>query len=122
MTVFTNVSAYKFTPLERLPALRERLLQTAVRLELKGTVLLSSEGINVFVAGRPADTAAFVACLRSIPGLENLTPRESESDDRPYGRMRVKIKKEIISFGVGGIDPARQPSPKLSQASTSTPR
>ena len=113
MADFTNLSAYSFTPLDDLPPLRERLLQAAVALGLKGTVLLSREGINLFVAGRPSDTAAFVAELRTIPGLENLAPKESVSRTQPFGHMRVKIKKEIISFGVEGIDPARQPAPRL---------
>jgi len=51
--------------------------------------------------------------VRSIPGLADLTPKESASAEQPYNRMLVKIKKEIIAFGVEGIDPARQPSPKL---------
>lgn len=113
MAAFTNLSAYKFAPLAGLPALRERLLQTATTLELKGTVLLSTEGINLFVAGLAEATATFVTVLRSIPGLEDLTPKESVSATRPFGHMRVKIKKEIIAFGVEGIDPSRAPSPRL---------
>src|SRR5688500_17883054 len=103
MAAFTNISAYTFTPLETLPCLRERLLIAAVTRGLKGTVLLSPEGINLFVAGAPADVNAFVELLRSIPGLEDLTPKESKSTAQPFGRMRVKIKKEIIAFGVEGI-------------------
>jgi UPF0176 protein len=52
--------------------------------------------------------------VRSIPGLADLTPKESASAEQPYNRMLVKIKKEIIAFGVAGIDPARQPAAKLS--------
>jgi predicted sulfurtransferase len=113
MAAFINISAYTFTPLEDLPALRERLLTAATAKMLKGTVLLSPEGINLFVAGMPANVEAFVTLLRSIPGLEHLTPKESRSTQPPFGRMRVKIKKEIIAFGIEGIDPARRPSPKL---------
>jgi len=114
MTPFTNLSAYKFAPLDGLPGLRARLLASATELGLKGTVLLSTEGINLFVAGTAAATAAFVARLRAIPGLEDLTPKESFSANQPFGHMRVKLKREIISFGVEGIDPARRPAPKLS--------
>jgi UPF0176 protein len=76
--------------------------------------LLSPEGINFFVAGRRANVEALLIEVRSIPGLADLTPKESASAEQPYNRMLVKIKKEIIAFGVAGIDPARQPAAKLS--------
>lgn len=113
MAAFINISAYKFTPLENLPALRERILSAATAHGLKGTVLLSPEGINLFVAGGSEAIAAFVGLLRTIGGLEDLTPKESVSASQPFGRMFVKIKREIIAFGIEGIDPARRPSPKL---------
>lgn len=113
MSAFTNISAYKFTPLDELPSLRERVLGLARAGGLKGTVLLSAEGINLFVAGAPASVAAFVAELRGIPGLADLVPKESHSASQPFRRLLVKIKKEIIAFGVPGIDPARAPSPRL---------
>jgi UPF0176 protein len=109
----TNISAYKFAPLGDLPALKQTLLRAAIELELRGTVLLSPEGINVFVAGSETNVDAFVEILRSVPGLDDLTPKRSRSTSQPFGRMRVKIKKEIIAFGVPGIDPARRPAPKL---------
>lgn len=113
MPVFINLSVYKFTPLDGLPGLRERLLGLAQARGLKGTILLSAEGINLFVAGLRADVDGLMAELRAVPGLEDLTPKESESAEQPFNRMLVKIKKEIIAFGVEGIDPARQPAPKL---------
>ncbi len=76
--------------------------------------MLSPEGINFFVAGRRANVEALLIEVRSIPGLADLTPKESASTEQPYNRMLVKIKKEIIAFGVAGIDPARQPAAKLS--------
>ena len=113
MSAIVNISAYKFIPLDGLPALKQALLTAAIRLGLKGTVLISPEGINVFVSGEAMKVDAFVEVLRSIPGLENLTPKKSQSSAQPFGRMRVKIKREIIAFGVAGIDPARRPAPKL---------
>lgn len=114
MAAFLNISAYKFCPLEDLPALKPKLLAEANARQLKGTVLISPEGINLFVAGVTAEVDAFVEFLRTLPGLADLTPKRSESASPPFGRMRVKIKKEIIAFGIAGIDPARQPSRKLS--------
>lgn len=113
MSVIVNLSAYKFTPLSDLPALKAQLLALSRAEGLKGTILLSPEGINFFVAGpRPAITA-FMAVLHAIPGLEDVTPKESPSDEQPFRRMLVKIKQEIIAFGVPGIAPAQRTSPKL---------
>ncbi len=113
---FLNISTYKFTSFasDELPALRERLQAVCAAAGLRGTILLSTEGINLFVAGLPDNVAALVADLRTIPGLEDLAPKESFSSERPFNRMLVKIKKEIIAFGVEGVDPARKPAPKLS--------
>ncbi len=112
--MFINLSCYKFTLLENLPALRQRLLALAQACGLKGTILLSAEGINFFVAGERLAVDALLGELRTVPGLEDLAPKESESAEQPFNRMLVKIKKEIIAFGVEGIDPARRSSAKLS--------
>jgi UPF0176 protein len=110
---FLNISTYKFAPLTDLPALRARLQAKAHAEELKGTILLSTEGINLFVAGTPEAVGRMVEEIRTVPGLEDLAPKESFSAEAPFNRMLVKIKKEIIAFGVEGIDPAHKPSPKL---------
>jgi len=113
---FLNISTYKFAPFESgdLPTLRERLKVVCADCKLRGTILLSTEGINLFVAGLPENVARLVSELRTITGLEDLAPKESFSGEQPFNRMLVKIKKEIIAFGVEGIDPARKPAPKLS--------
>ena len=108
-----NLSAYKFTPLDDLPAWREQLKAVAAAGGLRGTILLSPEGINVFVAGERAPIDSLLAVIRTLPGLADLVPKESESAAQPFNRMLVKIKKEIIAFGVDDIDPARRPTPKL---------
>lgn len=113
MPSFINFSAYQFTPLDELPALKARLLAFTKERELRGTILLSPEGINFFVAGVREVMDELLVELRAIPGLGNLTPKESVSDEQPFNRMLVKIKKEIIAFGVEGIDPARRPTNKL---------
>ena len=109
-----NIAAYKFAPLGDLRPLRERLLARCKEWGLKGTILLSTEGINLFVAGGPEKIELLLAELRSVPGLEDLAPKISESDHQPFNRMLIRIKREIIAFGVPGIDPARRASPKLS--------
>ncbi len=110
----TNIAAYRFTPLQDLKPLRADLLEKCKSWGLKGTILLSTEGINLFVAGPRESIDRLLATLRAIPGLESLPVKFSTSDHQPFTRMLVRIKKEIIAFGVEGIDPARHPSPKLS--------
>lgn len=109
-----NIAAYKFAELADLKPLRQRLLALCKTWQLKGTILLSTEGINLFVAGERTSIDQLLAELRSIPGLETLAPKISESQEQPFTRMLVRIKKEIIAFGVEGIAPARRTSPKLS--------
>ena len=108
-----NIAAYRFLPLSDLKSLRASLQRQCKDRELKGTILLSPEGINLFVAGAPDKIEQLLAQLRSLPGLETLQIKRSETDHQPFRRMLVRIKKEIIAFGVEGIDPARRTSPKL---------
>jgi len=108
-----NISCYKFVSLDELPERRTAIRRRAVELNLRGTVLLSTEGINIFVAGPPPSVQAFVDFLRQDPLLADLTPKESFSDYQPFNRMLVKLKKEIISFGMPDVVPAVHTSPKL---------
>ena len=114
MAEVTNISAYLFATLDNLKPLRDRLIEVCRQWNLKGTILLSTEGINMFVAGSAADIDQLLAVLRAVPGLERLEPKVSLSKEQPFSRMLVKIKKEIIAFGVEGIDPAGNPAPRLS--------
>ena len=116
MPMFTNIAAYRFASLTDLKALRERLTALCKDLELRGTILLSTEGINLFVAGMNENVERLLSELRTIPGLEQLQAKYSESEHQPFRRMLVKIKKEIISFGIEGVDPVGKPSPKLQPA------
>ncbi len=109
-----NISAYSFTPLSELPRLKGVLAELAREQGLRGTILLSTEGINLFVAGSREGVDTLLSAVRAVPGLEGLTPKESLSCEQPYNRMLVKIKREIIAFGVEGIDPAQHPAPRVS--------
>jgi UPF0176 protein len=113
MTPILNIAAYKFLPLADLRALRTRLQTLCKDENLKGTILLSPEGINLFVAGETPGIDRLLTELRSWPGLADLQPKVSETDHQPFRRMLVRLKKEIIAFGVEGIDPSRRTSPKL---------
>ena len=109
-----NLSCYKFAPLEGLEELRAKLQEIAKAQGLKGTILLAPEGINFFLAGTRSQLAAALDVIRAVPGLAEIAPKESPSSEQPFKRMLVKIKKEIIAFGVEGVDPARRPSAKIS--------
>lgn len=113
MPSFINISTYKFTPLKDLKSLRHELLEKCKSWNLKGTILLSTEGINLFVAGNKTEIELLLEQLKAIEGLKDLTPKISLSEHQPFTRMLVKIKKEIITFGVEGIDPAKQTSRKI---------
>ncbi len=114
MNRFVNISTYKFAPLEDLKALRLKLQAQCAGWATKGTILLSTEGINLFVAGERKNIELLLVELRRISGLEDLEPKMSESDHQPFRRMLVRIKKEIIAFGIDGIDPSKHTVPKIS--------
>ena len=110
----TNLAAYRFVELTGLKELREELLALCKEAELKGTILLSLEGVNLFVAGPADGVSKLMGRLRQIPGLEDFEGKVSESENQPFRRMLVRIKKEIISFGIEGMEPGKRTSPKLS--------
>ena len=112
----TNISTYRFAELSGLKDLREQLTAACKSWNLKGTILLSTEGINLFVAGAAESIDRLLALLRAIPGLEALEPKVSISDKQPFNRMLVRVKKEIISFGMESIRPANYTSPKIAAA------
>lgn len=108
-----NVAAYKFAPLTNLPERRERLRSLCLNLELKGTILLSPEGINLFVAGQREAVDVLLTELSTDPEIGELDVKESYNDYPPFSRMLVKLKREIIAFGQDGIDPLNRPAPKI---------
>lgn len=113
MSAVTNISTYRFAELADLKNLREDLIASCKSWQLKGTILLSTEGINLFVAGAAESIDLLLGKLRQIPGLEGLEPKVSISEKQPFNRMLVRIKKEIISFGMESIRPANYTSPKI---------
>lgn len=111
-----NIAAYKFVSLEGLPERREVFRKMCRQCELRGTVMLSPEGINCFLAGEEDQLRRWMQWLRGMEEFADIEIKESYSDDQPFNRMLVKLKKEIIAFGVEDIDPRHRTSPKLSAA------
>ncbi|MCA9757751.1 MAG: pseudouridine synthase [Candidatus Eisenbacteria bacterium] len=116
MTEIVNIAAYKFVALDRLEERKTALSGLTNELGLRGTVLLSTEGINLFLAGTRPAVDRFLTVLRADTCFQDIRVKESLSSHVPHNRMLVKIKKEIIAFGVEGIDPARYTSPRMSPA------
>jgi UPF0176 protein len=113
MSAILNLAAYRFAPLSDLPDLRASLLARCKADQIKGTILLSPEGINLFVAGTAEAVRGLLSTLQALPGLADLEPKYSRTDHQPFTRMLVRLKKEIIAFGVPGIDPARRTAAKI---------
>tara|TARA_B110000503_G_scaffold96992_1_gene145748 strand:+ start:941 stop:1888 length:948 start_codon:yes stop_codon:yes gene_type:complete len=99
------VALYRFITLENFAALREPLLDACRAHNIYGTLLLAHEGINGTIAGDRAGIDAVLAYLKSDSRLANLDWKESYHIDTPFLRMKVKLKKEIVTMGVSGIDP-----------------
>jgi RluA family pseudouridine synthase len=110
---FVNIAGYKFVSLNDIPNLKSMLLPRCRELELKGTILLSLEGINLFLAGSRESVDEFLAELRQLEPFADFEVKESLSDHQPFNRMLVRLKKEIISMGVDSIVPEQRTSPKL---------
>ncbi len=113
MPKIVNAAAYKFARLSALSDLRQTLRSLSECLRLKGTILLSPEGINLFVAGVPENIKSLLEFLRQVPGLADLTAKLSPSADQPFTRMLVRIKSEIIALGDPTIDPSVHPTPRI---------
>ena len=111
---FVNISAYKFVDLDNLADRKSKLRPMCQSLGLKGTILLSLEGINMFLAGTREAIDEFMSHIGDQPEFEGILVKESLSDHQPFSRMLVRIKKEIISMGVEAIRPRQKTSPKIS--------
>ena len=111
-----NIAAYKFVTLKEavLPEWRVELKEKALQCDLKGTVLLSTEGINVVLAGSRDGIDTYQKFLAEYPAFQGLFYKESFSDYRPFTRMLVRLKKEIISMGRSEIEPEQKTAPQLS--------
>ena len=116
MSEIVNIAGYQFVRLDELPERKQRLLEECKRLGVKGTILLSPEGINLFLAAERHAVDSFLAFLRSDPKHKDFYAKESPSDNQPFNRLLVRLKKEIIAFGIEGIDPQTRTSPKLKPA------
>lgn len=105
MPTYVVAALYQFTPVADPGALRAPLRELMDRHGIKGTLLLADEGINGTVAGERSGIDAMLAWLRDDTRFPGLSHKESFADTMPFKRAKVRLKQEIVTMGVPGIDP-----------------
>jgi UPF0176 protein len=103
--MFTVAALYHFTRFETPDALRAPLRDLCEASEVRGSLLIASEGINGTIAGPRKGIDAVLAHIRALPGCADLEWKESTATEAPFARMKVRLKKEIVTMGVPGVDP-----------------
>ncbi|HEY8101104.1 MAG TPA: sulfurtransferase [Burkholderiaceae bacterium] len=110
---YVNIAAYKFITFDDTEAKRPQFLALCNKLGLKGTILLTPEGINLFLAGLREPIDQFLAWLRSDPRFADIPVKESYSEEQPFGKMLVKLKREIITMKNPLIQPEKGRAPAV---------
>ena len=100
-----NIAAYQFTLIDAPELLAAQLHDIAETHALRGTILIASEGLNLFLAGDDAGIESFLERLRADPRFADITTKRSRSKSQPFARLKVKVKPEIISFRQPGSTP-----------------
>ncbi len=103
--MFTIAALYHFTRLMDPAALQAPLVALCQAQSIKGLLLLATEGVNGTIAGSADGIDTVIAHLRALPGCSDLEWKESWSDAPPFGRMKVRLKREIVTMGQPDINP-----------------
>ncbi|WP_298921846.1 rhodanese-related sulfurtransferase [uncultured Roseobacter sp.] len=103
--MYTIAALYHFTRFEDPGALQPALKELCRAQNVQGTLLLACEGINGTIAGSRAGIDAVIRYLRALPGCADLEWKEATSQDAPFGKMKVRVKREIVTMGQPDIDP-----------------
>jgi len=112
--MIVNIAGYRFVDLPDRDDLHQPMLDVCMEAGLKGTVLLSPNGINFFLAGTEESTGAFLSHLEADERLSGIPIKVSHTDYQPFRRMLVKRKKEIIALGMDDIRPSEFTGPHIS--------
>ncbi|AQS87745.1 hypothetical protein AA101099_2582 [Neoasaia chiangmaiensis NBRC 101099] len=105
---FRVAALYRFTPFADPAALRGPLLDCCLTAGVRGTLLLAREGINGTIAGPDAGIEAVLAHVRGLPGCAAIEVKESWAGEWPFQRMKVRLKREIVTMGQPDIDPLKE--------------
>lgn len=103
--MYVIAALYHFTRFDDPAALKRALLQTCVENGTKGSLLLASEGVNGTIAGPRSGIDAVLAHLRALPGCSDLEWKEATCDRAPFKKMKVRLKREIVTMGQPDVDP-----------------
>jgi UPF0176 protein len=103
--MLTVAALYKFTRFEDPDTLRVPLIAVCEAHGVRGSLLIATEGINGTIAGTREGIDAVLAHIRALPGCADLEWKESTANEMPFGRMKVRLKREIVTMGVPGTDP-----------------
>ncbi|WP_181441992.1 oxygen-dependent tRNA uridine(34) hydroxylase TrhO [Swingsia samuiensis] len=101
------VALYHFTPFEDIASLRAPLQKLCDREDIKGILLLAPEGINGTIAGSDEGMERVLEHIRTLPGCENFEYKEARAPEVPFRRMKVRLKREIVTMGQPNIDPRK---------------
>ncbi|WP_193140167.1 rhodanese-related sulfurtransferase [Meridianimarinicoccus sp. MJW13] len=103
--MYTIAALYHFTPFKDASALCDPLRALCTEKAVTGSLLIAPEGINGTIAGPRAGIDAVLAHIRALPGCADLDWKESTASDQPFGRMKVRLKREIVTMGQPQVDP-----------------
>jgi len=112
--VFHIAAFYLFAELDDPESLRGRLAALGTERDVKGTVILASEGVNGTIAGERRDVDAFLTLLRGNPALASLEVKRARADQDPFVRLKIRVKNEIVTLGVGEVDSVNNTATHLS--------
>ena len=105
---YSIATFYKFADISDLTAKQQQILAWCKSAEIKGTIILAAEGINGTIAGSKKAIASILNQLRSLPNLADLEHKESTAAKKPFAKLKVKIKSEIVTLGLPEVKPDRQ--------------
>jgi len=105
---FVVAALYKFVAFADFADRRAALLRVCVQNQVFGTLLLADEGINGTICGKRAGIDMVLAHIRALPGFAGLEHKESLAPNNPFLRMKVRLKKEIVTLGVPGVSPTKK--------------
>lgn len=114
--MFQVAALYRFASFDDPAALRQPLLDLCAAHGVKGTLLLAHEGVNGTIAGTADGIAAVIAHVRALPDCAALDVKYSSAAAMPFQRLKVRLKKEIVTMKVPGLDPARGAAPYVDPA------
>jgi UPF0176 protein len=104
----TVAALYRFSAFADPAAMQPDIAALCIAQGVRGTILLAQEGVNGTIAGSSAGIDGVITYLRTLPGCVDRDVKYSHAEKMPFYRLKVRVKKEIVTLGVDGIDPKRQ--------------